>query len=86
MSTIEITASGTGYSLRLRSRDSDVFRRLVASLKRHVPRFARRYDSTERCWCIKAEATADFREWLDRVRRDYQVSVVWEPPAGGDLK
>ncbi len=86
MSTIEITASGSGYTLRLRSQDADVFRQLVATLKRHIPRFARRYDSTEGCWCIKAEATADFREWLDKAQRSYQVSVVWEPSNGGGLK
>ena len=80
MMEIRISASAVGYALRLHVKDAEVFKGLVGALKRQVPSFARRFDSDEKCWHVKAEATADLKEWLNVVTRRYKVEVVWEPP------
>ena len=80
MMEIRISASAAGYALRLQIQDAEVFKGLVGALKRQVPSFARRFDSYEKCWFVKAEATADLKEWLNGVTRRYKVEVVWEPP------
>ena len=78
---IHSSPSEDGYELRLRGDDSEVFRQLVGGLKRSVPAFARRYDSNERCWRVKAEAASDLEAWLEAARSRYHVDAVWEPPA-----
>jgi hypothetical protein len=80
MSEIHITPSSVGYKVRLQIQDAEVFKGLVGALKRHVPSFARRFDSYERCWYVEAEATADLKEWLSVAKRRYNVEVVWESP------
>jgi hypothetical protein len=72
-----------GGELRLRGGDAELFRLLVVDLKRRVPAFARRYDSNERCWRVKAEAVSDLEGWLNAARGRYNVEVVWEPPDDG---
>ena len=62
---IKITASRRGYTLRFLVSDSDLFRQLIVALKRHIPRFARRYDANEKCWLISEEATSDLHKWLN---------------------
>ncbi len=78
MSEIHITPSSAGYKVRLQIQDAEVFKGLVGALKRQVPSFARRFDGYEKCWHVKAEATADLKEWLDGATRRYKVEVVWE--------
>ncbi|MCA1634487.1 MAG: hypothetical protein LC802_12535 [Acidobacteria bacterium] len=82
MMEIRITASSVGYALRLHVQDAEVFKGLVGALKRQVPPFARRFDRYEKCWHVKAEATADLKAWLDGATRRYKVEVVWERPEG----
>ena len=80
MTVIRITPSTFGYALRLHVTDSEVFKGLVGALKRHVPSFARRFDSYEKCWYVEFEATADLKEWLRVAERRYNVEVEWEGP------
>ena len=78
MSVIRITPSPAGYALRLNVTDAEVFKGLVGALKRHVPSFARRFDSFEKCWHVEFEATADLKEWLKvakRRRPNWQINV-----------
>jgi len=83
MSVIRITPSPAGYALRLNVTDPEVFKGLVGALKRHVPSFARRFDSFEKCWHVEFEATADLEKWLRVAERRYNVGVEWEGPDGG---
>jgi hypothetical protein len=80
---IHVSPGEGGYELRLRGGDAEVFRQLVGAFKRRVPAFARRYDSNERCWRVKAEAVSDLEGWLNAARGRYNVEVVWEPPDDG---
>ena len=80
MSVIRITPGPDGYALRLNVKDAEVFKGIVGALKRHVPSFARRFDSFEKCWRVEFEATADLEEWLREVERRYIVEVEWEGP------
>jgi len=76
----------TGYSVKLKSEHADEFEEAIASLKRLIPAYSRRYSPPLKEWRIELAAEDCLREWLDYLARNFAIQIEERqggPAAGG---
>ncbi len=78
MLTINIEHGPTGgYSIKLRSDESDGFTSAIEALKNYIDPSYRSYDPQTKKWHVDEMAASDVHDWLDYCRSALDASVEW---------
>jgi len=73
--TVEYSLMG-GFTIKVRSDDSDVFREAIESLKSYVEPSMRAWQPAAKCWRVDASAEFEMGEWLALCTAEFHAEVT----------
>jgi hypothetical protein len=71
MTTVTVKKAADGFSITLKSGDSEDFKNAIGTLKSYIHSSARSYDPQSRQWHVDPDAQTEFDRWLT-----YLVTVL----------
>ena len=77
MTTIYIAKTYSGFHVKLKSDDPQVFRECIDTLKSSIAPGQREYNPTTREWFVDEDAADRLRRWLDYCRANLYAVVEW---------
>ncbi len=83
---ITVTKTETGLQIRLHG-ESGQFEVALGAMKQEIPRSYRRFDGEQRCWVVDHICQSKLENWLGRMQREINASVVYkkQTPLPGPL-